>query len=80
MNPLCKKANISHLQLNDFLWLCCHKQNNETFDLISSFRYFDLMSSCHLYICLITQKNTYKSMYTVVFNLEVTDLYKTKKL
>ena len=37
------------------------------------------MSSCHLYICLITQKNTYKSMYTVVFNLEVTDLYKTKK-
>ena len=60
-----------------FLWLCCHKQNNETFDLISSFRYFDLMSSCHLYICLITQKNMYKSICTVVFSLEESDLDKT---
>ena len=45
MNPLCKKANISHLQLNDFYGFAAIKKNNETFDLISSFRYFDFMSS-----------------------------------
>lgn len=64
-----KRVNISRLQLNDFYCFVAKKQNNETFDLIGSFRYFDLMSSCHLlvvYLSNYTKEYVQKHVYCCI--------------